>query len=106
TTNALSHFQEDYYAWIGMMSKHLSLEAKNMYCLLIKQRQSLYQSKDCYRNIKGIALPEVDIPSSLYDALDGGQLRTWLNDSSEGSKWLTAHITSLYPEADHLLENV
>lgn len=102
TTGALSHFQDDYIAWAGMMGKHIQLSSKKLYHSVIKHRGGgLYQSRDCREQLPGEALPEVTIPPTLYEALDRGELKQWLQ-TGEGSKWLTHYCKVLLPELKHI----
>jgi len=97
TTGALSHFQEDYTAWTGMMGQHFQLSGKQLYHSVIKHRGGLYHSRDCKHQLPGEALPGVAIPLALYEALDRGELKQWLQ-SNEGSKWLSPYCKALILE--------
>jgi len=97
TTNALSHFQEDYLSWIGSMGEHIQLNHKQLCCTVIKQTTALYQVKHCYRQLQGRALPAVIIPTTIYEALDRGELTVWLQQHSEGKRWLSTYTKSLIP---------
>jgi len=98
TTAALSHFQEDYQAWVGMMGEHIQLESKLLYHSVIKHRGGLYSSRDCHQQLAGKALPDVVIPLSLYEALDRGEFKQWLQQTTEGSRWLSNYCKALLPE--------
>jgi len=103
TTEALSHFQEDYIAWAGMMGQHIQLSSKRLYHSVIKHRGGLFRSRDCKHQLPGEALPEVAIPPTLYEALDRGELKQWLL-SGDGSKWISHYSKVLVPEL--LMEKV
>lgn len=97
TTNALSHFQEDYVSWVGVMGEHMQLDSKALYCTVIKQHGGLYGLRHCYSQLAGKALPAVTIPVSLYEAIDRGEMKLWLHQSGEGRKWLSAFAQHLAP---------
>lgn len=99
TTNALTHFQEDYLSWIGVMGEHMQLHSKALYCTVIKQHGGLYGLRHCYSQLAGKALPAVTIPGSLYEAIDRGEMKLWLHQSGEGRKWLSAFAQRLAPPA-------
>lgn len=102
TTEALSHFQEDYIAWTGMMGQHIQLSSKQLYHSVIKHR-GLYHNRDCKHQLPGQALPEVIIPPTLYEALDRGELKQWMQ-TGEGSKWLTSYCKALIPETRYMTD--
>lgn len=99
TTDALSHFQEDYLSWIGVMGGHIQLDSKALFYAVIKHRGGLYQPRHCYSQFAGEELPAVTIPFSLYEALDRGELKQWLKQRGEGSKWLSSYVKHFAPAA-------
>src|SRR5690606_29131806 len=57
TTNALTHFQEDYLAWLGVMEEHIQLHSKLRHVAIVKQQVGLFQPQQCYLQLAGDALP-------------------------------------------------
>jgi len=101
TTTALSHFQDDYMGWIGVMGEHIQLQDKRLYCSVIKQQRGLYQPRHSFPAFNGQELPPIALPRTLYEALDRGELTMWLKQHREGRRWLsayTAQLVSLSPE--------
>lgn len=112
TTDARSHFQEDYQKWFGALMPHLSLPYEQLYLLLLRQKNTdqHYSFKEIVAETATTPYLDSQLPLSLFSYLDRGSVLDWLLSDPEAKYWLSeschllinpAHL-SLLPISQHL----
>ena len=89
TTDARSHFQEDFQRWFGTLSPHISIDIDSVYLLLIRQTFSdqHYSYKDIVAETNTSPYLDSTFPLSLFSYLDRGALLEWLLHVQEAKQW-------------------